>query len=145
MVGLVRNIITNEPQAIHRTAIDANGRIDRKALGPIGGGAVEAYRRCGRDDRAGRRGASKPRCPSASCPVWSKCRFGRASRPAIWPSSPLPGVESVWIAADNDASGTGQRAAETLARRLDGAGIEPVILLPRKVGTDLNDKAVAHV
>jgi len=42
MIGLVRNIVTDEPQAIHRTAIDANGRkIDRKAYGPIGGGAVK--------------------------------------------------------------------------------------------------------
>ena len=38
----MRNIITNEPQAIHRTALDEHGqKIDRKAMGPIGGGAIK--------------------------------------------------------------------------------------------------------
>ena len=43
MVALVRNIVTNEPQAVHRTALDlAGGKVtiggrDRMALGPIAG------------------------------------------------------------------------------------------------------------
>ncbi len=47
MIGLVRSIRTNEPQAIHRTALDLAGNkvlidgLDRMTLGPVGGGAVK--------------------------------------------------------------------------------------------------------
>jgi putative DNA primase/helicase len=42
MVALYRDIQTNEPKAIHRTALTADGRkIDRKALGPKGGCAIK--------------------------------------------------------------------------------------------------------
>ncbi len=147
LVALVRNVVTNEPQAIHRTAIDPNGnKIDRKALGPIAGGAVKLT-----DDadvsavlaigEGLETSLSVRNLPGfENMPVWACLTAGNL---AEFPA--LPGIESVWIAADNDASGTGQRAADMLARRLDAAGIEPVILMPRKVGTDLNDKAVAHV
>src|SRR5262249_2057999 len=38
MVALVRNIESNEPQAIHRTALDRTGKM---SLGPISGGAIK--------------------------------------------------------------------------------------------------------
>jgi len=147
MVGLVRNIITNEPQAIHRTAIDAEGnKIDRKALGPVGGGAVKLTDNA---DVAAVLGIGEGiettlsirRLPGLELmPLWAVLTAnGIESFPA------LPGIESVWIAADNDTSGTGQRVAKSLAHRLDDAGIEPIIIMPRAVGSDLNDKAVAHV
>jgi hypothetical protein len=47
MVALVRNIISNQPQAIHRTALDRDGRKievagkDRMALGRAAGGAIK--------------------------------------------------------------------------------------------------------
>src|SRR5262245_62552860 len=47
MIALVRNIESNEPQAIHRTALDHGGNKitidgkDRMALGPISGGAIK--------------------------------------------------------------------------------------------------------
>ena len=43
MVALVRDIITNEPSAIHRTALTIDGRkLDRpKLLGPSAGGAIK--------------------------------------------------------------------------------------------------------
>lgn len=146
MIALVSNIITNEPQAIHRTAIDVNGRkIDRKAYGPIGGGAVKLT-----DDADVDRvlaigegietTLSIRRLPDlSSMPAWSvlnangMCRF-----PA------LPGIESVWIAADNDVSGTGQHAAHTAAERQFAAGIEVIILSPTRPGTDLNDRMARH-
>ena len=146
MVALVRNIITNAPQAIHRTAIEANGnKVDRRALGPIGGGVVKLT---DNEDVTTVLGIGEGIESTLSIrelpdleqmPVWACLTAnGVASFPA------LPGIEAVWIAADNDASGTGQRAAETLARRLDAAGIEPIIVMPRTVGADLNDKAVSH-
>jgi putative DNA primase/helicase len=48
MVCLVRNIVTNDPQAIHRTAlmpdgiaIKRNGKTFRMSLGPTSGGAIK--------------------------------------------------------------------------------------------------------
>ena len=143
MVGLVRNVATNAPQGIHRTAIDANGhKIDRKALGPIAGGAVKLT-----DDadvttvlavgEGIETSLSVRNLPSLeNMPVWA-CLT--ASNLAEFPA--LPGIEAVWIAADRDTSGAGQRAADMLARRLDAAGIEPIVLMPRAVGTDINDIA----
>ena len=49
MVALVRDIRSNEPVAIHRTALDLEGRKievdgkDRMALGPTKGGVCKAH------------------------------------------------------------------------------------------------------
>ena len=146
IVALVRNILTNEPQAIHRTAIDANGiKIDRKALGPIGGGVVKLTENSDVTTVLGigegiETTLSMRNLPQLEqMPLWACLTAnGVASFPA------LPGIESIWIAADNDETGTGRRAADGLAQRLDAAGIESVILMPRTVGTDLNDTVVAN-
>ena len=51
MVALVRNIETDEPQAVHRTALIlspyglAPERLGRLSLGPVGGGAIKAQPR----------------------------------------------------------------------------------------------------
>jgi hypothetical protein len=71
--------------------------------------------------------------------------MGRAQRQRHFVLPVLPGIESVWIAADNDRSGTGQRAAQALAARLEAGGIEAVIIMPRTTGGDLNDKVTANV
>ena len=42
MLALVRDIKTDSPVAIHRTALTKDGhKIDRMSLGPVGGGAIE--------------------------------------------------------------------------------------------------------
>ena len=145
MIGLVRNIITDEPQAIHRTALDVSGRkIGRKAYGPVGGGAVKLA-----DDAdvtrviaigEGIETALSIREISDlhNMPVWSVLSANGISAFPV-----LPGIESVWIAADNDASGTGQNAARAAGERLHAAGIEIVIIASIQAGADLNDK-VAH-
>jgi phage/plasmid primase-like uncharacterized protein len=144
MIGLVRNICTNQPQAVHRTAIDPSGRkIGRKAYGPTSGGAVKLT-----DDDAVTMAIaigegiettlSIREVPDLGrMPVWSVLSAGGIS---TFPA--LPGIESVWIAADNDASGTGQKAARTAAERLNAAGIETIVLEPLRLGADLNE--VAH-
>jgi hypothetical protein len=41
MLGLFRNILTDEPQAVPRTFLDVDGRkIERKFLGHVGGAAI---------------------------------------------------------------------------------------------------------
>jgi putative DNA primase/helicase len=146
MIALVRNIVTNEAKAIHRTAIDANGRkIDRKALGPIGGGAVKLT------DDADVTGViaigegiettlSIRELPDLSgMPIWSVIDArGIRTFPV------LSGIEAVWIAADNDKSNTGQDAARSAAKRLHDAGIEAIIIEPIETGADLNDVVASH-
>lgn len=146
MIGMVRNIVTNEPQAIHRTAIDGAGRkIDRKAYGPIGGGAIKLT-----DDAdvtnviavgEGIESSWSIRClpDLEAMPVWSVLS---ANGIAAFPV--LPGIETVWIAADNDASGTGQRASMTCAERQSASGVEAIILASTQAGADLNDKVAHH-
>lgn len=141
MIGLVRNIVTNKPQAIHRTAIDANGqKIGRKALGPLRGGCVKLT-----DDAEVERviavgegiesSLSIRRLPDLeNMPVWAAISAaGLSAFPA------LPGVETAWIIADNDLNGTGQRAAWATAQRLRECGIEVLIISPSWEGEDLND------
>ena len=53
-----------------------------------------------------------------------------------------PAIVQVVIAADRDASGTGQRAAEILANRLVKEGREVRILLPEQDGRDWADVAM---
>ena len=69
-----------------------------------------------------------------SVPVW-------AATNAVLLESWMPpvGVKRVLIAADNDASYTGQSAAFNLARRLIRDGLAVQIEIPEKVGTDWAD------
>ena len=74
--------------------------------------------------------------------------FGRAwsvlSRSGIEKFPILSGIESITIAVDRDESGDGQRSAETLAERLDAAGVEARRAYPTR-GKDFNDVLVGGV
>lgn len=52
-----------------------------------------------------------------------------------WPAD----TQAVYIFADNDASGTGQKAARALADRVAGAGLAWKLLIPTTQGTDWAD------
>jgi putative DNA primase/helicase len=58
-------------------------------------------------------------------PTWSALNAGNLQRLPV-----LGGVERLYVFADNDNSGVGQRAAETLARRWAEAGREARVALP---------------
>jgi hypothetical protein len=139
MIGLVRNVFTDEPQAIHRTAIDADGRkIDRKAYGPIAGGAIKLV--ADADITLALAVAEGVETALAirnlpnldNMPVWALIS---ASGLAAFPA--LSGIESIWIAVDNDDAGNS--AAATLAARWQEAGAETIGLRPKPLSTDLND------
>ena len=51
-----------------------------------------------------------------------------------------PETRELYIAADNDLSRTGIKAAETLARRAHAAGLTVKIWQPDKAGTDALDE-----
>lgn len=67
-------------------------------------------------------------------PVWACVSAGGLAR-VILP----PEAVDVWIFADHDASGTGQQAADRLARRLRAEGRRVRVLLPEQPGTDWLD------
>lgn len=144
MICLVRNIVTNEPQAIHRTALAADGtaikrdgKTFRKSLGAIAGGAIkidpdedvtqglcigEGVETC----LAGRQMGLRP--------IWSIVNTGGIGKFPI-----LSSLDGLRILKENDANGASGKAADECARRWYYAGREVIINKP-DIGKDLNDE-----
>ena len=148
MVALVRNVITNQPQAIHRTALDQEGHKveiggrDRMALGPIASGAVKLTADEDVTIALGigegiETALSLQRIPEwAGSPVWSVLNAnGVASFPL------LAEVETLAVAVDHDVAG--EKAALAVAERWRGAGREVLLFEAVVPGNDMND-ALAH-
>lgn len=152
MVALVRNIITNEPQAIHRTALSLDGQKaevngkDRLALASIRGGAVKLTA----DEEVttclgigeGIETTLSLRClpEFGASPAWSVLNAGGITSFPV-----LPGIECLWIAVDDDPAGRG--ASELCADRWHRAGREVFLVKSKTLGHDLNDVVleVSHV
>jgi putative DNA primase/helicase len=145
MIALVRNIVTDEPQAIHRTAIDERGRKrtelggnGRLSLGPTVGGAVKLVP----DEditiaigvAEGIETALSLRCIPKwfSSPVWAVLYWG-----GIKAFDVLPGVETLVVAVDHDQ--VGELAAREVAERWNAAGLEVLLFEANQDGSDLND------
>jgi len=144
MVCLVRDVVTNEPNAIHRTALTQNSHKakingkDRLALGPIGRGAIkltpdEDVTTClgigeGIESVLSLRNMTE----FGLSPVWSLISAGGVE------SFPIQsGIESLWLAFDHDE--TGIRAARSTAQRWRTAGAEAFLITPSAPRADLND------
>jgi hypothetical protein len=144
MMSLVRNVVTDQPQAIHRTAIDAQGRKvwingkDRLALGPSGGGAiklwpdVEVSTCLGVGEGIESTLSIRLHPEFWNVPVWSLLDAGHVRDFPV-----LPGLEGLIIAVDRDP--VGQLAAHTLADRYRAAGVEVTFVRSPRDGEDLND------
>src|SRR5215212_1746641 len=146
--SLVRDIRTNKPQAIHRTALSwsatkwtVNGK-DRLALGPIAGGAVkltpdEDVTTCLGIGEGIETTLSLRLVPEfGPSPVWALLSAGGIEHFPV-----LSGIECLWIAVDHDANGRGQAAAQACADRWHAAGREVHLITPKTKGADLNDLA----
>ncbi|MFL9827542.1 toprim domain-containing protein [Rhodoplanes sp. SY1] len=146
MVALVRNIRTDAPQAIHRTAIAADGSKgevegkSRLAFGPTAGGAIKLDP----DDAVTLALAVGEGIESTlslrllpevgATPAWALLDAGHLEACPV-----LAGIESLFVAVDHDASGRGERAAEAVADRWQDAGSEVRLIMPLREGYDLND------
>jgi hypothetical protein len=140
MLALVREIKTNAPVAVHRTALTVGPqpeRIERRSLGPTVGGAIKISP--DHEVQSGLLvGEGIETVLSASKllqfkPVWSLIdKNGLAKFPV------LSGIESVTIAVDNDPGGDGQRAAAECVQRLTQSGVE-VITAQTNLVSDFND------
>jgi putative DNA primase/helicase len=144
VIALVRDIVTNEPKAIHRTALDLDGQKievagkDRLALGPVAGGAVkltpdeEVTLALGIGEGIETALSLRELPEFGSSPVWSLLSTaGVAAFPV------LSGIEALWIAVDHDPAG--ERAARTCADRWRAEGREVYLVRPRAQRADLND------
>jgi phage/plasmid primase-like uncharacterized protein len=148
MIALMRDIRTDEPRGIHRTALSATGRAiirDGKklklTLGPIRDAAIKLSADADVGHGLGicegiETGLSI--MAAGWAPVWA---LGSAGAMARFPV--LSGIEALSIFADNDESSTGFRSAQACAARWLSAGREAVIYLPKGTGSDWADKWMA--
>ena len=145
MICLVRNIVTNEPQAIQRTAlardataIKCGGKTYRLSFGPIAGGCIKLSP----DEHVERGlciGEGVETCLAGRQmglrPVWS---LVNTSGIATFPV--LPGIDGLLhIFRENDVNGASAKATEACARRWYEAGRDVVLVEPEG-GNDLNDE-----
>jgi putative DNA primase/helicase len=144
MLALVRDIKTNKPVAIHRTALTADNppqRIDRKSFGPVSGGAIKISPND--EVHSGLLiGEGIETVLSASKllkfkPVWSLIDKNGVSKFPV-----LSGIDSVTLAVDNDEAG--QLAADECVSRLTRENIEVITVQTNLVG-DFNDLVRQHV
>ncbi len=144
MVCLVRDVVTNEPKAIHRTALTRDGHKvkiggkERLALGPISAGAIkltpdEAVTTClGIGEGIESALSLRNRAEFGWSPVWSLISAGGVESFPI-----LSGIESLWIAVDHDPAGL--KAARAAAQCWRASGAEAFLITPCAPGADLND------
>jgi hypothetical protein len=136
LVALYRDIETNEPRAVHRTALSLDGRkLDRKALGPTHDAAIKISP----DDAVGAGltvgeglETTLAGMQLGFTPAWALgCAAGIAK------FSVLDDVEVLTILVDRDE--TGMRAAAECSARWTVAGRTVHRIVPRTEGQDMAD------
>lgn len=155
MIALYRDIVTNEPRAIHRTAIKTGGlkafdaKNSRKALAPIGGCAIKLTEDA-HVDQGLMIGEGLETVLSAMQlgfkPAWAVGDDGGIAKFPV-----LAGIDALTIFVDNDAADkngrlAGPSAASECSKRWVAAGREVRRIIPRGVN-DMNDlisKGVRH-
>lgn len=151
LITLVRDIATNAPMAIQRSALDELGRkIDRWGLGPKMGGAIRLWPAASPVARDGLDtcatlvvgegletvASAATRVPWRGAPLQPAWALVDRGNLAAFPI--VDGVERLVILVDNDRGGAGQKAAAACARRWCDAGRDSWRLTPDAYG-DFND------
>jgi hypothetical protein len=138
MLALMRDIRTDEPRAIQRTALTLVGeKLSRRTLGPKMWAAMKLS-----DDEDVTMGLTIGEGVETVLsgmqmgfgPAWA---LSDAANMSAFPV--LPSVECLTILVDHDENGTGQRAALDCSRRWTGAGREVRRIIPDRCGDDIND------
>jgi hypothetical protein len=138
MIALYRDIHSNEPHAIHRTALTPDGcKLGRKALGPKGGCAIKLT--ADEDVEQGLHIGEGVETVLAAmmlgfAPAWALGDKGGVAKFPV-----LAGIDTQTVIVDRDANGTGQAAASDCYDRWTAAGREVWCVVPDKVGADMND------
>jgi putative DNA primase/helicase len=153
MVALVRNVISDREQSVHRTALrldgsplKLDGRTARLSLGPTGGGAIKisdnAEVTAGLTIGEGLETViAAMMAPTWYRPAWSLIDSGNLEKFPV-----LSGIESLTILVDHDRPDqhgrrAGQKAAAECAQRWEAAGREVVAVIPIVEGEDVADVA----
>jgi len=141
MLAIFRDIRSNEPRAIHRTALTPEGeKIDRKVLGPKKGCAIKLTP--DEDVEYGLTISEGIETALAGIalgftPAWA---VGDAGSIAKFPV--LPGVDTLTILVDHDS--TGRAAALECSRRWTAAGKDVLRVVPTVEGADMADVVVGR-
>jgi hypothetical protein len=140
LIGLFRDIHTDQPKAISRRPLKADGRkIGKpKSLGPVAGCAIKLT--ANEDVEQGLHIGEGIETMLAAmmlgyAPAW-------ALGPGIRNFPLLAGVEALTIIVDNDANRAGQDAASECFDRWTAAGRQVWCIVPDNVGADMNDVVV---
>lgn len=159
LLALRRDIKTDEPRAIQRTALcetvmgaiarmsftefcRAGGKIARMTLGPKVATAIKLS-----SDEVVTHGLTVGEGVETVLsgmvlgftPAWA---LGDADNLKNFPV--LAGIECLTVLVDHDASGTGQRVALECSARWTAAGHEVLRVVPNRTGDDFNDIALAR-
>ncbi|EJW11719.1 virulence-associated protein E [Rhodovulum sp. PH10] len=146
MLSLVRNVVTNEPQAIHRAALTLDGHkaevggMSRMSLGPTVDGAIkltpdeDVTMALAIGEGIETTLAMRHLPEIGYTPSWALIDAGHIEAFPV-----LAGIEALFVAVDNDANGRGQRAAAAVANRWSRERREVFLITPKAVGADLND------
>jgi putative DNA primase/helicase len=136
LVGLIRDVLTDEPTAVLRIALTEEGRkIAPKALGPKADGAIKLSADITTELVIGEGIESALSAMLLGYgPAWSVIDAGGIAKFPV-----LPEIERLIIAVDHDVSGTGQWAAAECKARWLAAGRRVRTVMSSKVGEDLND------
>ncbi len=144
MLALFRDVINDEPRAVHRTWITSSGRAMRRmALGPIARAAIKLWPREG--DRlvigegietvlSAALYLENPRDAQPLRPAWA---LTVANNVEYFPV--VRGIRRLVILVDNDKSGVGRETAEACSQRWCDARREVLKLIPEGTGRDFND------
>jgi hypothetical protein len=152
LLALYRNVITDEPQGVHRTPLTVDGK---KAIGPDG-------EKINRQTYGSKKNAAIKLWPVSTVtnrlvvgegietvlcaalhiphrgqsltPAWACMDAGNLGNLPV-----LDGVETLTILVDNDASGTGQRESAKCADRWQQAGRSVWLLKPKNSDFDFNN------
>jgi hypothetical protein len=145
LIALFRDIVTNEPKAIHRIALGPGGiLIGKRMLGRVGGAAIkidpDENVTIGLSVGEGLATMLAARMRGFR-PAWA---LGSAGALKNFPL--LNGVECLSIIVDNDLPDkngrqAGQEAALECSQRWSGAGREVRRIVPRRLGADMADLA----
>jgi hypothetical protein len=138
MIALLRDIHTDEPRAIHRTALTPAGvKIGRKVLGPKKGTAIKFSDHA--DIHYGLTIGEGIETTLAGMMLGFSPAWGLGDADELGGFPVLAGLECLTILVDHDASGTGQRRALECSQRWTASGAEVFRAIPVRTGGDFND------
>jgi hypothetical protein len=134
MVALMRDVVTDEPKAIHRTFLDGTGRkLERKMLGPAKGTSIKLD--ANEDVACGLHLAEGIETALSARQVGYRPAWAMGSAGAIEAFPVLPGIDALSVFGENDERS--RQTARAVSRRYKGAGLE-MLFLEAESG-DLND------